>query len=341
VNTSDEPPPPTAQSKAESGARHRIGRVLVSTDFSEESFKAIDYAVSLLKAYDGELHLVHVHEIDYSYAAPALLMTLPPVVTEGELADESRSGLTKLGEQYAIAGKAPQCHVKIGRAFDEICKVASEMGADLIVIATHGHTGLKHLLLGSTAERVVRHSPCPVLIVRELEREFAEPREGEQRSRRPPLHIRQILVPVDFSECSRRGLDYALTLAKTCGATVLLLHVVPLVPYIPSEGFVTYERGPSSELLERAAKEQMRKFVEETDFADVPHEVGIRPGRPAHEICRYSDEKHADLIVTSTHGATGLAHVLIGSTAEHVVRYAHCPVLVVPRCDEAASAESS
>ena len=337
----------TTRAKTQSGgaasgkARHRIGTILVSTDFSAESLKAIDYAVSLLGAYEGTLHLVHVCEIDYSYAAPAAMLAVPPTVMDDDMERHQATELKELAARYSINGVQPECHVRTGRAFDEICRLAAQLPADLIVIATRGHTGLKHLLLGSTAERVVRHSPCPVLIVREREREFADTGAADTATSKHTLPIRRILVPVDFSECSRAGVDYALNLASTCDASILLLHAVQVLPYIPSERYAAHERAPAPGVLERAARSQMKKFVREIDFRGVRHEAEVRAGRPAEEICRYSDQKNADLIVTSTHGITGFAHVLIGSTAEHVVRYAYCPVLVVPRRDRETAQKGS
>jgi len=75
---------------------------------------------------------------------------------------------------------------------------------------------------------------------------------------------------------------------------------------------------------------KMRKLAAKIDFGGVPHRTEIQVGRPAEQICQYADDRGIDLIIASTHGHTGWAHVLIGSVAEHVVRYAHCPVLVVP-----------
>jgi nucleotide-binding universal stress UspA family protein len=191
---------------------------------------------------------------------------------------------------------------------------------------------LKHLFLGSTTERVVQHAPCPVLVVREQEREFVATAPNEQ-----PVHIGRILVPVDFSDCSGHGLQYALEFAKARGASVVLLHVVQLVPFMPGDRFGAYEAMPGPEVLENAARAQMQKVEQETDFGGVPHETTVVIGRPADEICRCAEQLRADLVIIPTHGRTGLVHVLIGSTAKHVVRYAHCPVLVVPHRESRSS----
>ena len=320
------------QSGAESGSNGtKLSTILVPTDFSPESLKALDYALSLLKHFDGTLHLVHVHDVDYAYAATSILATAP-LITEGEVESFCRAELQKLASANAAGVSGPTLHCRTGRAFDEISKLAREIKADLLVISTHGHTGLKHFVLGSTTERVVRYSPCPVLVVRERERDFVEPeQDGGQAD--GPLMVGKIIVPVDFSDCSADGVRYGVAFAKSAGAKLSLVHVLQVQPFLPTEQFAAYNREPSPGVLERAAKMQMRKFVRKIDFDGVPYETSVEIGRPAYQICQVAEKTGADLIVTSTHGSTGLTHVLMGSTAEHVVRYAKCPVLVVPARD--------
>lgn len=308
----------TASSKMEKPA---IGAILAPTDFSPESLRALEYSSLLLKIFRGSLHLVHVHEIDYAYAVPSI-MTASAMISVDEIERYYQAKLKKIAARYAPA----KTHVKVGRAFDQICKLADQIDARLIVISTHGRTGLKRMFLGSTAERVVQHAHRPVLVVREPERDFAELQRANDRKMK-------ILVPVDFSECSRHALSYALSFARPWNGEIVLLHTVHILPLIPSERYAGSDQTPSLGAIERAAKRQMRKLVGKTDFGGVPHKTDIQVGRPAEQICQYADDRGIDLIIASTHGHTGLAHVLIGSVAEHVVRYAHCPVLVVP-CDK-------
>jgi nucleotide-binding universal stress UspA family protein len=255
---------------------------------------------------------------------------MPPIISPDEIERTITADLKSVAARCGAIGESATSHVRIGRAFDQICAVAAEVNADLIVISTHGYTGLKHFFLGSTAERVVQHAPCPVLVVRDRER------EGEAEDVRK---IRKILVPVDFSDCSRHGVSYAVALAKARGARLVLLHTLPVQPFVPAEPAGVAIRMPQPGVLERAARIAMAKFVRSVDFSDVPHESVIEAGRAAERICAHAEENDVDLIVTSTHGLTGFAHILIGSTAEHVVRYAKCPVLVVRRRDRGAAAK--
>ena len=154
--------------------------VLVPTDFSENSKKALIYAVRLAQRNDSSLILFHAFEL------PEFVRQRPPDFSGGfneeemKLFDDARR---RCEERLVTLSRDLQgCNVKIetahrlGTPYEEIIKVARERGVDLIIIATHGYTGLEHFLLGSTRERVVRVSPCPVLVVRQEEQDFVSSR---------------------------------------------------------------------------------------------------------------------------------------------------------------------
>jgi universal stress protein A len=141
-----------------------IRAILVPTDFSHYSEKALEYAIPLARQFGARLTLLHVIE---PVATPDFEGAFPLALENARAKELCHSALKALSEKFGnepalIEGRV----VRQGRAFDEIAKAARELKIDLIVIATHGYTGLKHTFLGSTAERVVRHAPCPVLVVR-------------------------------------------------------------------------------------------------------------------------------------------------------------------------------
>ncbi len=215
-----------------------------------------------------------------------------------------------------------QTHLRTGAApFHEICKLAQEIPANLVVMPTHGYTGLKHAFLGSTAERVVQHSPCPVFISREK-------KQLAKTGRR--LSISTILVPVDFSSCSREGLQYAIAFAKEFGAKIILLHATYLGYIYSAEDAALYDIPSLQEAARKNAEHQMRKLLRTVNFGGVKFSTAFTEGSPALDICAFAKDHDVDLIITSTHGLTGFEHVLIGSNAEKVVRHAPCSVLVVP-----------
>ena len=141
----------------------QIKRILVPTDFSRSSLNAVDYAVDLAKQNHAELILVHVIE-PMSYAVPRYLPE--PTALLEEQRKEAQGALDRLVAR--VSERHPQCRseVHLGVVYQRIAELAHTLKADLIVIATHGRTGLAHLLIGSVAERVVRMAPCPVLTVR-------------------------------------------------------------------------------------------------------------------------------------------------------------------------------
>ena len=145
---------------------------------------------------------------------------------------------------------------------------------------------------------------------------------------RQPGKLKNILVPIDFSEPSKKALEYALSLAKDIScASVILLHVIELVPAYP-DGAYPVMLGAG--LAGSAAKTALRKFCHgPAASARLVLRTIVREGTPHHEITEAARESDADLIIIATNGRTGLAHVLLGSTTERVVRHAPCPVLVV------------
>jgi nucleotide-binding universal stress UspA family protein len=302
----------------------QVRNVLVAIDFSSPSLEAIEAALPLIKHFGANLHLVHVFEPDY---LPSNMVAIPLVVPELEIGQRVRRRLRDVAEDYSVPLRRENIHAIKGRPFEEICRLAQEIDIDLIVIATRGNTGLKHLVLGSTAERVVRYSPCPVLIIRETD------------SRKKPAQqlatFRKVLVPVDFSDCSMKGLGYAKALTREFKAKLILLHSIALQYYVASDEYARYDLPLLLQQTDKAAQQQMRDLVQQTNWNGIEVETSIQIGDAGQQICAEASDRNADLIAISTHGRTGFRHVLLGSTAEYVVRHASCPVVVVPSRERA------
>jgi nucleotide-binding universal stress UspA family protein len=138
--------------------------------------------------------------------------------------------------------------------------------------------------------------------------------------------IKRILVPVDFSDCSRKALDYAVPFAKQFGAEIVLLYVVQ--PYVPVPEMSAVDWDAIASNLRKSGKSELAKLRARLKD-DVPIKIELRVGRPDFQIVEAADDLAADVILLSTHGRTGLGRVFLGSVAEHVTRYAHCPVFIV------------
>ena len=304
----------------------KIDNVLVPLDFSRPSFKALEYALPLAERFGAKLHLVHAFDYDFPMST---FSAMPLAIPEAELASRAKRRLQEVAKKYAIALAPENCHVVKGRAYHAVCQLARKLEIDLIVTTTRGHTGLRHVFLGSTAERIVQHAPCGVLVVREHEREFVRASEGAAKSK-GAIRLKKILVPVDFSDCSMVGLESAVRFAQVWGAELVTFNCVPLQTFAIYGEYRGLDFTALTNHAEKTAKEQMHEVVSSLEPQDIIVKGVIELGVPAQAICDYARNHEVDLIITATHGSTGLTHILLGSTAEHVVRYAHCPVLVMP-----------
>lgn len=143
--------------------------ILVPVDFSPPSMRALRYAARFAQQFGARLTLVFVNEP----VVPPDFANFPLLVAGPEAARAGRAKLEKVAREHGVAPRMlEKTAVRTGTAHREIVAAARKFKSDLIIIATHGYGAVKHFLLGSTAERVVRHAPCPVLVVREHEREF-------------------------------------------------------------------------------------------------------------------------------------------------------------------------
>ena len=148
-----------------------LKKVLVPIDFSETSKKAFQYALKFAEQFACEITLLNVVEpTSAMIGAPLAVEAFPD--TEDELSTAEKNLAVLAAESHANGANAVNSSVRIGHAPNEITKAAKDMDVDLIIIATHGYSSWRHLCIGSTAERVVRTAPCPVLVVREKEHEF-------------------------------------------------------------------------------------------------------------------------------------------------------------------------
>jgi nucleotide-binding universal stress UspA family protein len=301
-----------------------VENILVPIDFSKPSLRAVEFALPLVKQFGANLHLAHVFEPDYPLSS---MVALPLIVPELEVGRRVRRHLKDVARKHSLELRRENIHAAKGKPFAEICRLARDRAIDLIVIATRGNTGLKHLALGSTAERVVRYSHCPVLVLRGREQTKTTGRNGRRQAE---VKFEKILVPVDFSDCSMRAVDYAKRLASRFGSKLVLVHSVAIQYWITNDEYTRYDLPLLTQQSEKIAREQMRELVQKLKREGLEVTSSIEIGHAGLEICAQAEREHVDAIVTSTHGTTGLKHILLGSTAEYVVRHATCPVLVVP-----------
>lgn len=294
-----------------------LNQILVPIDFSECSKQALRYAVPLARQLDGKISLLHV--VDW-LIAPAALSAV--VTEENRIEEAAQRKLDELARANVPPELLGSTLVRTGRAYRVITHAARGLRMDLIVIATQGRTGLKRALLGSTAERVVRHAACPVLTIRSN----TEAKSPSTKSRSLARCINRILVPMDFSPRSRVAVRFAVGLAQTMKARIGLLHVVQPLPINSAKYRAEVIQCDAEAKLE--ARRTLKALA-----ALVPE--GIKTEELLRQDVRYrgitdaAREWKCDLIVLPTRGRSDFEYIVLGSTAGRVVRHAPCPVLVV------------
>jgi len=294
-----------------------IERILLATDCSPQAGGAELYACTLAELWGATMTVMNVLEF-----APGMNPEYPVNrVYLAEMMKQAARALAELKVRTEGRGISVRTRIATGIPSQEVLAAAEAEDVDVIVVGTLGKTGLKHVLLGSTAERVIRSSPCPVLAVR-AEWSDAERAGGGAR----PAALDRILVPVDFSDCSLDALEYAAVVARQAKASVTLLHVLEPVSY--GLDFTLTIPG-SRERKKEAVAERLAGVVAALNALNVKAESVVRGGLPNDSILEAARTMSADMIVMGTHGRRGLSHALYGSVAESVLRNSHCPVLTV------------
>lgn len=315
-----------------------LKNVLVPVDFSPMSEGAIETAKRLAQHSGAAVHLVHVHEYFYPAAFMVPGAPIPPAMIAFSQDDAARvrKQLVELAASHGIP--ITNCYVRNDiPVFNGVCKAAKQIEAGLIVLQTHGHTGMVRFFEGSHAERIVQHSPCPVLVARKQKRKARRISAGA----RSEGSIDSILVPVDFSRSSFEALEYAIDFADRVAARLIVFHAVNLDLAFTADGYAMCDLSVLSEGARKNAEKQMQELVRLAKFRGVKFETAVKVGSPVVKICGFAEEREVDLIITATHGRTGLKHLLMGSVAEQVVRHARPPVLVVPSHPETRTSRLS
>lgn len=288
--------------------------ILVAADFSEGSQGAFRAACSLAREDETRIYVLNVLEPKY---VPETPVYMGDQTLQYARVPRDRSEHEALRERLRVvyAPDRPlgvEYRTREGDPAEEILGSGEEVGCDLIVLGTHGRTGLRRLLTGSVAEAVLRRARCPVLALREPD----SPREVGRDE--------VILHPTDFSEDSGAALRTARALAQQRGSRLVLLHVMPLEHLIYGDLPVPLDVP--------AVRDSLTALGGKVDGPDLKHPVAtlLTRGDAASEIVRVAEEEPGcGLIVMGTHGRGGLGRLLMGSVAEAVLRRARCPVLTL------------
>lgn len=289
-----------------------IQKVLLTTDFSESARKAMVHAAELAGRSQAELIILHVRT----------LFQDDPNNPEHQFLDQERYDrfvAESLDQAAESLGSRAQVRREVRRNVSPaagILDFCAEQGVDLVVMGTHGRSAIGHFFLGSVAERVVRHAPCPVLTVG----------SGHKPYKDNPLY-RKILVAFDFSEHSIDAAGKAIDVAALYDARVKVFYA--LEQEVHPAFFATWKMSIEHHLDEIAdnANRALREALGEEAVANLDIQVQIGDDRSDKEIAELAEKEQFDLVVLGTHGLSGLDRALLGSTTERVLRIAPCPVL--------------
>ena len=292
-----------------------VRRILYATDLSPTSEAAWSEARRLGRLFDAEIVILHA-------VAPPLVYPeqgyFPPQLYEELVQGARRSaeeGLDRLLASVVGSGLKVRIRLVDGPPAQRLLEVVTEEAADLLVVGTHGRTGLERALLGSVADRLVRQASCPVLTV--------PPLPGGA----PGEKIRRICFATDLSPSSRAAWPWVVALAKAANAEVDLVHVT-------FEPVADRHLSPDSisrmaKALEDQGRVEVEQFLQRSELARERIRVHLPRGVAGEQIVHRAREQAADLIVMGTHGWSGVVRWMLGSVANHVIQMAPCPVLTV------------
>jgi nucleotide-binding universal stress UspA family protein len=283
-----------------------IKKILCPVDFFPASDAAVKYAAGLAANYNATIHLLHV-------VTPIPLTVYEYVVDTSDIIrsmeTSSSEEMNKLVAGLKGTGVQTETEVRLGDVYDEIKRVIEETKPDLIVMGTHGRRGVERWFMGSTTEKLLRHTPVPMVTIAAAGEKFLAP-------------PRRIMVTTDFSEGTSDALAFAFSVAQENESNVTLLHVVNDVEADVSGRY----RDP----LVNGVRKQLEDMVpaEARNWCDIV--TRVETGVPYRIIKRVLEDERIDLLVMNIHGKGMLDRALLGSTAERVVRTAGCPVMMIP-----------
>ncbi len=296
--------------------------ILVPLDGSRLAAAAIPYAVTLARAYDARISLLAVVE---------------PLPSERSVSDETQreaddrrvntttAYLESIATRVRAQGPMVSTAVHHGNPAEEIIAFAEYDEVALIVMSTHGRSGLSLMRMGSVAQHVIRHAVVPTLAVR------AE----EERAETELPRIDRVTVTLDGSDLSEQALPVGVSIAKALGVPLTLLRIVPNLAFYATYGWEGAYLAPTEEMErdeEQGVEEYLHAVADRIGGADIDVRTAWRrsvTNRAEEPIVRYLTEVPTGIVVMASHGRGGVVRWALGSTAERILTDAPSPVLIV------------
>lgn len=286
----------------------RFKRILCAVDFSPASLRSLDYALELASANKAQVRLVHIIP-----RIVASVMDIPITTSKWTAAQEEKAKreLPKLKERAARKGVSASTEIRLGDIDVQLLKAAKDFRADVLAMGTHGHKGFERWIIGSVAERMLRHSPIPLLVTG-----FSGKRAG--------TGMRRILIATDFSKGTGDAVGYGASIAAQAKASMVMLHVIQ-----DRTAAVDWSEFPDQTA---AIRQKLSDLVPASVRGQFKVEARVESGEPYRVILKTIQDLKPSLVILNTHGYGFVDRVLIGSTAERVVRGGAemCPMLLIP-----------
>lgn len=283
-----------------------LTKILVTTDFSQESDRALDYALALARRYDARIYLTHVLPRDsFLYAEPVLAEA-----TYEKVRQAAEQGMADILVSGKLRGVPHEVLLEEGKVWPILAKLIEKHEIDLVVTATHGRGKVNKVLIGSVAEEIFRQADCAVLTV--------GPRVKDEPARE--VELKNILFATDFGHGAEKAAAFAFSLAQEHGARLTMLHVIQEATAFTEES-VRRQREFNLVNLQRLVPEGAENWCKP--------EFRATFGEAVEEISIMARETNADLIVMGAKGRKSLAGHVPATIAYSVVTEARCPVLTV------------
>ena len=280
----------------------QVRNILLATDFSAFSETALYYAAAIARHTGATVHVAHVIVPEAWQYFCAESMPIP----FDQLREGAERQMAYFLQSEALKGVSHRAWIEEGPVWDSLEALLQHQHIDLLVVGTHGRTGLRKLLLGSVAEEIIRVSPCPVLAV------------GPQAERDRAAEVREILFATDFTQESLAALPVAVDHAHNYGAHLTCLHVVPE----PSRKSL-----PDPARVVTCLQNKLKALIPAEASNGSEPDCVVKIGQPAELILQTAEEIPADMIVLGVHASGALPGHSLGTTVYKVVCEATCPVL--------------
>ena len=285
-------------------------KILIATDGSEASEKAANFGMETFKFERAKVYAVYVIDTA-SYGSV-------PIGDRGskkveQLEEIGHKAVSYVEERAKAAGMETESIVLKGNPAEEIVNFAEEQKVDMVIVGSLGKSGIKHFILGSVSEKVVRHAKVPVLVVR------------EQKEEKPQ---KKILIATDGSKATEKAVDFGIEIARLNGSKVYAVYVIDITSFDSILMDEVWEKD-MQEQFEKTGRKATSCVEENAKAVGVEAESIILKGNPAKEIVDFAEEQKVDMIVVGSLGKSGVEQFVIGGVSEKVLRNAKVPVLVV------------